>query len=230
MGAAIPKAKILVADDECRMRRIIKDFLEVHGYSVLEASDGEDAINILYRLKDIDLVILDVMMPKINGFEVLKELRASSDVPVIMLTARAQECDDLMGYRIGADQYIMKPFSPKVLVARVEALLRRTMAPSSNIMELGDIKIDKEAHSVFVKGEEVYLSVKEFDLLVYLAENRGITLSREKILDHVWNYDYYGDARTIDTHITKLRKKLGECGSYLYTKRGVGYRFEAEKG
>ncbi len=230
MGAAIAKAKILVADDECRMRRIIKDFLEVHGYSVLEAADGEDAINIFYRLKDIDLIILDVMMPKINGFEVLKELRASSNVPVIMLTARAQECDELMGYSIGADQYIMKPFSPKVLVARVEALLRRTMAPSANVMELGDMIIDKEAHSVFVKGEEVYLSVKEFDLLVYLAENRGITLSREKILDHVWNYDYYGDARTIDTHITKLRKKLGECGSYLYTKRGVGYRFEAEKG
>ncbi len=230
MGAAIAKAKILVVDDEGRMRRIIKDFLEVHGYSVLEASDGEEAINTFYRLRDIDLIILDVMMPKMNGFEVLRELRESSNVPVIMLTARAQECDELMGYSIGADQYIMKPFSPKVLVARVEALLRRTMAQSSNIMELGDIKIDKDAHSVFVKGEEVYLSVKEFDLLAYLAENHGITLSREKILDHVWNYDYYGDARTIDTHITKLRKKLGECGSYLYTKRGVGYRFEAVKG
>ncbi len=230
MGAAIAKAKILVVDDEGRMRRIIKDFLEVHGYSVLEASDGEEAINTFYRLRDIDLIILDVMMPKMNGFEVLRELRESSNVPVIMLTARAQECDELMGYSIGADQYIMKPFSPKVLVARVEALLRRTMAQSSNIMELGDIKIDKDAHSVFVKGEEVYLSVKEFDLLAYLAENHGITLSREKILDHVWNYDYYGDARTIDTHITKLRKKLGECGAYLYTKRGVGYRFEAVKG
>lgn len=226
-GAA--KAKILVVDDEYRMRRLIKDFLSVNGFDVLEAADGEEALNVFYSEKGIDLVILDVMMPKIGGFDVLMEMRASSQVPVIMLTARSQETDEIMGYDIGADQYITKPFSPKVLVARVEAMLRRTKAQQSDRLELGGVVIDKSAHSVFVNGEEIYLSVKEFDLLLYLAENHGITLSREKILDNVWNYDYFGDARTIDTHITKLRKKLAGCGNYLSTVRGIGYKFEVAK-
>lgn len=226
---AASKAKILVADDECRMRRLIKDFLEVNGYMVLEASDGEEALSVFYANRDINLVILDVMMPKINGFNVLTEIRESSEVPIIILTARSQECDEIMGYDIGADQYITKPFSPNVLVARVEALLRRTMSALSATIELGGVKIDKTAHSVFVMGEEIYMSVKEFDLLTYLAENHRQTLSREKILDNVWNYDYFGDARTIDTHITKLRKKLGPCGNYLSTVRGIGYKFEVQE-
>ncbi len=229
MSESVTKAKILVVDDEYRMRRLIKDFLEVNGYVVLEAADGEEALNIFYRDKDIDLIILDVMMPKMSGFDVLMEIRSSSQIPVIILTARSRESDEIMGYDIGADQYITKPFSPKVLVARVEAILRRTMVQQTQKIELGNIVIDKSAHSVFVNGEEIYLSLKEFDLLLYLAENHGITLSREKILDNVWNYDYFGDARTIDTHITKLRKKLAGCGSYLSTVRGIGYKFEVSK-
>ncbi len=229
MTTAVTKAKILVVDDEYRLRRLIKNFLEVNGYKVIEASDGEEALNIFYNTKDIDLVVLDVMMPKIGGFDVLMEIRASSSVPVIMLTARAQECDEIMGYDIGADQYITKPFSLKVLVARVEAILRRTMVQQTEKFDFGGISIDKVAHAVYIDGSEIYLSVKEFDLLVYLAENQGITLSREKILDNVWNYDYFGDARTIDTHITKLRKKLGVYGKYLSTVRGIGYKFEVVK-
>lgn len=229
MSGSVTKAKILVADDEYKMRRLIKDFLEVQGYSVIEAADGEEALNTFYNTKDINLVILDVMMPKKSGFDVLMEIRSNSSVPVIILTARAQECDEIMGYDIGADQYITKPFSPKVLVARVEATLRRSMVQKNPQFDFGDISIDKTAHCVYVKGEEIYLSLKEFDLLAYLAENNGITLSREKILDNVWNYDYFGDARTIDTHITKLRKKLGSCGSYLTTVRGIGYKFEVVK-
>ncbi len=227
MKDSVTKAKILVVDDEYKMRRLIKDFLEVNGYIVLEAADGEEALNIFYNTRDLNLIILDVMMPKISGFDVLMEIRAtSSSVPVIMLTARAGECDEIMGYDIGADQYITKPFSPKILVARVEALLRRTMSQKSQRFEFGGISIDKSAHTVFVNNEEIYLSVKEFDLLTYLAENQGITLSREKILDNVWNYDYFGDARTIDTHITKLRKKIGNCGIRLATVRGIGYKLE----
>ena len=229
MTNSAKKATILIADDEYRMRRLIKDFLEVHGYCVIEASDGEEALNIFYSRKDIDLIILDVMMPKVGGFDVLVEIRESSSVPIIMLTARSQEIDEITGYDIGADQYITKPFSLKVLVARVEALLRRTMAKSVSKIEVGKIVLDKTAHTVFADGEEVYLSIKEFDLLSYLIENNEITLSREKILDNVWNYDYFGDARTIDTHITKLRKKLGDCGNYLTTVRGIGYKFEVEK-
>ncbi len=229
MGATNAKARILVVDDEYRMRRLIKDFLEVNGYSVLEAADGEEALHVFYQNKDIDLIVLDVMLPKQNGIDVLVEIRKTSHVPVIILTARSQENDELTGYDVGADQYITKPFSPKILVARVEALLRRTMPQMNDVIEVGEVRIDKNAHSVYVGNEEVYLSVKEFDLLLYLAENHGITLSRERILDNVWDYAYYGDARTIDTHITKLRKKLGKCESYLTTKRGVGYRFEADK-
>lgn len=229
MRTSVTKANVLVVDDEYRMRRLIRDFLEVNGFYVVEASDGEEALNIFYSDKSIDLIILDVMMPKISGFDVLLEVRATSQVPVIMLTARSQENDEIMGYDIGADQYITKPFSPKVLVARVEALLRRTMPQTNDLFEMGDVVIDKSAHLVKVRNEEIYLSVKEFDLLTYMIENSGITLSREKILDNVWNYDYFGDARTIDTHITKLRKKLGPCGSYLTTVRGIGYKFEVVK-
>lgn len=229
MADSVTKAKILVADDEYKMRRLIKDFLEANGYIVLEAADGEEALNIFYNTKDINLVILDVMMPKMSGFDVLLEMRESSYVPIIMLTARSRECDEIMGYDIGADQYITKPFSLKVLVARVEAILRRTMVQKTSSFKVGGVTIDKVAHSVCVDSEEIYLSVKEFDLLTYLVENQGITLSREKILDNVWNYDYFGDARTIDTHITKLRKKLGVYGKYLSTVRGIGYKFEVSK-
>ncbi|MBQ6794595.1 MAG: response regulator transcription factor [Clostridia bacterium] len=226
MTTSVTKAKILVVDDEYKMRRLMRNFLEVHGHRILEAADGEEALDIFYANKDIDLVILDVMMPKISGFDVLMEIRASSSVPVIMLTARAQECDEIMGYDIGADQYITKPFSLKVLVAKVEALLRRTMSAQSEALSFTGVTIDKTAHYVSIDDEEIYLSVKEFDLLCYLAENKGITLSREKILDNVWAFDYFGDARTIDTHITKLRKKLGKYGKYLSTVRGIGYKFE----
>ncbi len=229
MADSVTKARILVVDDEYKMRRLIKDFLEANGYVVMEACDGEEALNLFYATKDIDLIILDVMMPKIGGFDVLMEIRANSSVPIIMLTARAGECDEIMGYDIGADQYITKPFSPKILVARVEALLRRTMVQKTSNFSFGGITVDKIAHTVTVNGEEIYLSVKEFDLLTYMVENHGITLSREKILDNVWNYDYFGDARTIDTHITKLRKKLGTLGSYLSTVRGIGYKFEVSK-
>ncbi len=226
MTTAVTKAKILVVDDEFKMRRLIRNFLEVNGHKVVEAADGEEALDVFYSNKDIDLVILDVMMPKISGFDVLMEIRSSSSVPVIMLTARVQECDEIMGYDIGADQYITKPFSLKVLVAKVEALLRRTMSQQADVFMFEGITINKAAHSVSIDNEEIYLSVKEFDLLIYLVENRGITLSREKILDNVWDFDYFGDARTIDTHITKLRKKLGKYGKYLNTVRGIGYKFE----
>lgn len=229
MTTAVTKAKILVVDDEFKMRRLIRNFLEANGHVVIEASDGEEALNAFYTTKDINLIILDVMMPRTNGFDVLMEIRASSSIPVIMLTARAQECDEIMGYDIGADQYVTKPFSFKVLMAKVDAILRRTMPQQSETLELGGVSIDKEAHAVSIDNEEVYLSVKEFDLLCYLAENQGITLSREKILDNVWNFDYFGDARTIDTHITKLRKKLGNYGKYLSTVRGIGYKFEVSK-
>lgn len=221
------KGKILVADDEARMRRLIKDFLEADGYSVAEAADGKEALDIFFGSNsEIELVVLDVMMPKVNGWEACREIRRVSRVPVVMLTALSRDSDQVAGFDCGADDYITKPFSPKVFVARVEALLRRTRSGKEENIDAGGITIDKEAHSVFVDGEEVYLSLKEYDLLIYLLENRGCTLSREKILDNVWNYDYYGDARTIDTHITKLRKKLGSKGDMLQTVRGVGYKFE----
>ncbi len=229
MTNSVTKATILVADDEHKMRRLIKNFFEVNGHKVIEACDGEEALNIFLNNKELDLIILDIMMPKISGFDVLMKIRATSSIPIIMLTARAGECDEIMGYDIGADQYITKPFSLKLLVARAEALLRRTMVQQSDKFNFDGISIDKTAHAVYIDGEEIYLSIKEFDLLTYLVENQGITLSREKILDNVWNYDYFGDARTIDTHITKLRKKLGIYGKYLNTVRGIGYKFEVCK-
>lgn len=223
------KIKILVVDDESRMRKLVKDFLEREGFEVLEAGDGMEAMEIFYEEKEIALIILDVMMPKMDGWQVCREVRQSSKVPIIMLTARSEERDELQGFDLGIDEYISKPFSPKILVARVEAVLRRTHgidAPS--VMDAGGIEIDKSAHMVKIDGKEIDLSFKEFELLTYFVENQGIALSREKILNNVWNYDYFGDARTIDTHVKKLRNKLGDKGNYIKTIWGMGYKFEVE--
>lgn len=220
--------KILVVDDESRMRKLVHDFLAKAGYIILEAEDGAQALDVFFANNDIALVILDVMMPKLNGYEVLKEIRSYSKVPVVMLTARGEEHDELKGFELGVDEYISKPFSPKILVARVQALLRRnTVASDSDTLEIGGIVLDKSAHTVTIDGKDVDLSYKEFELLTYFMENPGIALSREKILNGVWNYDYFGDARTIDTHVKKLRAKLGETGgSYIQTIWGLGYKFE----
>ncbi|MBO5524000.1 MAG: response regulator transcription factor, partial [Roseburia sp.] len=213
------KIKILVVDDESRMRKLVKDFLVRENYEVLEAGDGEEALDIFYREKDIALLILDVMMPKINGWNVCREIRETSKVPIIMLTAKSQEEDELNGFDLGVDEYISKPFSPKILVARVGAILRRSQRTETeeNHLSAGGIVIDRTAHMVTVDGERVDLSFKEFELLTYFVENQGIALSREKILNHVWNYDYFGDARTIDTHVKKLRAKIGKKGDYIKT-------------
>lgn len=219
--------KILVVDDESRMRKLVKDFLVKKQYKVLEAGDGEEAIEVFFGNKDISLIILDVMMPKMDGWEVCKEIRKFSKVPIIMLTAKSEENDELKGFELGVDEYISKPFSPKILVARVDAILRRANKIGADmIIEAGDIKIDKAAHIVKVKDKEIELSFKEFELLTYFIENKGIALSRENILNNVWNYDYFGDARTIDTHVKKLRSKLGDCGDYIKTVWGMGYKFE----
>lgn len=223
------KTKILVVDDESRMRKLVKDFLVRQGYTVLEAADGMEAMDYFYEDKDIALVILDVMMPKMDGWQVCREIRMHSKVPIIMLTARSEERDELQGFDLGVDEYISKPFSPKILVARVEAILRRTQG-SGNTDEIsaGGIVVDKAAHTVMCDGSPVDLSFKEFELLTYFIENQGIALSREKILNNVWNYDYFGDARTIDTHVKKLRSKLGDKGEYIKTIWGMGYKFEVE--
>ena len=219
--------KILVVDDESRMRKLVKDFLVKKQYKVLEAGDGEEAIEVFFGNKDISLIILDVMMPKMDGWEVCKEIRKFSKVPIIMLTAKSEENDELKGFELGDDEYISKPFSPKILVARVDAILRRANKIGADMtIEAGDIKIDKAAHIVKVKDKEIELSFKEFELLTYFIENKGIALSRENILNNVWNYDYFGDARTIDTHVKKLRSKLGDCGDYIKTVWGMGYKFE----
>ncbi|HJB19724.1 MAG TPA: response regulator transcription factor [Candidatus Bariatricus faecipullorum] len=223
------KLKILVVDDESRMRKLVRDFLEREGFSVLEAGDGMEALDIFYSQKDIALIILDVMMPRMDGWETCREIRKESQVPIIMLTARGEERDELQGFDLGVDEYISKPFSPKILVARVAAILRRTNAlASEKVMEAGGIRMDKAAHMVTIDGEQVDLSFKEFELLAYFMENQGIALSREKILNNVWNYDYFGDARTIDTHVKKLRNKLGDKGEYIRTIWGMGYKFEVE--
>ena len=223
------KLKILVVDDESRIRKLVRDFLVKKEYEVIEAADGEEALDLFYRDKNIALVILDVMMPKMDGYQVCREIRETSSVPIIMLTAKAEESDELTGFDIGADEYIAKPFSPKILVARVEAILRRTASgeKKDGSIEMGGILINKEAHQAYVDGEPIELSYKEFELLTYFMENPGIALSREKILNGVWNYDYFGDARTIDTHVKKLRAKLGEKGNrYIQTIWGLGYKFE----
>ena len=221
------KVKILVVDDEARMRKLVKDFLIKKDYEVIEAADGQEAVDVFFDQNDISLVILDVMMPKMDGWEVLKEIRAYSKIPVIMLTAKGDERDELKGFDSGADEYISKPFSPKILVARVDALLRRSnLISEEEKIETGGIIMDKAAHTVTIEGKQIELSFKEFELLTYFMENQGIALSREKILNHVWNYDYFGDARTIDTHVKKIRSKLGECGDYIKTIWGMGYKFE----
>ncbi|MGP1349518.1 MAG: response regulator transcription factor [Stomatobaculum sp.] len=222
--------RILVVDDEARMRKLVKDFLNARGYSVLEAGDGEEAVRLFMADKSISLILLDVMMPKMDGWEVLRTVRQYSKVPIIMLTARSEERDELQGFQLGVDEYISKPFSPKILVARVEAILRRTQGDGGEErLSVAGIVVDKTAHEVTIDGAPVELSYKEFELLTYFLENRGIALSREKILNNVWNYDYFGDARTIDTHVKKLRAKMGEKGAMIRTIWGMGYKFEVEE-
>lgn len=219
--------KVLMVDDESRMRKLVSDFLTRKGYIVIEAGDGEEALDRFYADKDISLVILDVMMPKVNGWDVCREIRKNSKVPIIMLTAKSDESSELNGFECGADEYIAKPFSPKILTARVDALIRRSYSiDSSEVTDVGGIIIDKAAHIVKIDGQEIDLSFKEFELLTYFVDNKGLALSREKILNNVWNYDYFGDARTIDTHVKKLRKKLGDKGDYIKTIWGMGYKFE----
>ena len=222
--------KIMVVDDESRMRKLVRDFLVREGYKVIEAADGEEAVDLFYENRDVALIILDVMMPKMDGWQTCREIREESKVPIIMLTAKGDEQDELKGFELGVDEYISKPFSPKILVARVEAILRRSgKAEAEEMLSAGGIEINKTAHEVSVDGKKIDLSFKEFELLSYFLENQGIALSREKILNHVWNYDYFGDARTIDTHVKKLRSKLGDKGDLIHTIWGMGYKFEAEK-
>lgn len=220
------ETKILVVDDEERMRKLVRDFLVKNGYIVFEAGNGEEAINIFLQDNDISLIILDVMMPKMDGYETCRIIREYSKVPIIMLTAKSSEQDELKGFELGIDEYITKPFSPKILVARVEAILRRSFNDEETIIEMGGIILNKSAHTVTIDGKEIELSFKEFELLAYFMENIGIALSREKILNHVWNYDYFGDVRTIDTHVKKLRSKLGDKGDLIKTIWGMGYKFE----
>ena len=221
------KLRILVVDDESRMLKLVKDFLVKKDFEVLEAGDGEEAVDLFFEEKDIALIILDVMMPKMDGWQVCREIRSHSKVPIIMLTAKSDERDELLGFELGVDEYISKPFSPKILVARVEAILRRSgKGDQEDVMEIGGILLNKTAHLVTVDGNAIELSYKEFELLTYFMENQGIALSREKILNHVWNYDYFGDARTIDTHVKKLRSKMGKKGEYIKTIWGMGYKFE----
>ena len=223
------RLKILVVDDEARMRKLVKDFLSKSGYDVIEAEDGSQALDLFFKQKDIAPIILDVMMPKMDGWETCREIRQYSQVPIIMLTARSDEKDELQGFQLGVDEYISKPFSPKILVARVEVILRRTnQLGADDTLEAGGIVVNKAAHSVVIDGENVELSYKEFELLTYFMENKGIALSREKILNNVWNYDYFGDARTIDTHVKKLRSKMGGKGELIKTIWGMGYKFSPE--
>jgi DNA-binding response OmpR family regulator len=223
------KLKILVVDDESRMRKLVKDFLVRKNYDVIEAENGEQAIDIFFSKKDISLIILDVMMPKMDGWQVCREVRQYSKVPIIMLTAKSDEKDELLGFDLGVDEYISKPFSPKILVARVEAVLRRTTTSEDEFIEAGGIVLDKSAHQVKIDGVEIELSFKEFELLTYFVTNQGVALSREKILNNVWNYDYFGDARTIDTHVKKLRSKMGPKGDFIKTIWGLGYKFEVDE-
>ena len=222
--------KILVVDDESRMRKLVKDFLTKKGFTVIEAGDGEEAVDKFFEVKDIALIILDVMMPKMDGWQVCREIRQYSKVPIIMLTAKSDEKDELQGFDLGVDEYITKPFSPKILVARVEAILRRSnVLAADDTMEAGGIELNKAAHEVLIDGKSVEISYKEFELLAYFMSNQSVALSRERILNNVWNYDYFGDARTIDTHVKKLRSKLGAKGEYIKTIWGMGYKFEVDQ-
>lgn len=222
------KLKILVVDDESRMRKLVKDFLVRSDYDVIEAENGEQALDIFFQTKGISLIILDIMMPRVDGWQVCREIRQYSDVPIIMLTAKGDEKDELLGFGLGVDEYISKPFSPKILVARVEAVLRRTAGVDGEVIEIGGITLDKAAHQLKIDNEPIDLSFKEFELLTYFVMNNGVALSREKILNNVWNYDYFGDARTIDTHVKKLRSKMGDKGNYIKTIWGLGYKFEVD--
>ena len=220
---------VLIVDDEARMRKLIKDFLMAKNFTILEAADGEEALKVFEENQNkIDLILLDVMMPKLDGWSVLRQIRQTSKVPIIMLTARGEEQDELFGFELGVDEYISKPFSPKILVARVEAILKRTQGDTKEVRDCGGIEIDKEGRTVTVDGKIIELSLREYELLVYLIENENIALSRDKILNNVWNYDYYGDSRTIDSHVEKLRHKLGKRGKYIKTIRGIGYKFEVK--
>ncbi len=220
---------ILVVDDESRMRKLIKDFLSQKGYAILEAGDGEEALNVFKENQNnIQLILLDVMMPKLDGWSVLRQIRQTSKVPIMMLTARGEEQDELFGFELGVDEYISKPFSPKILVARVEAILKRTMGDKTEVKDYGGITIDPDGRTVKVDGKQIEMSLREYELLKYLVDNENIALSRDKILNNVWNYDYYGDSRTIDSHIKKIRHKLGKKGKYIETMRGVGYKFEVK--
>ena len=220
---------VLIVDDEARMRKLIKDFLMAKNFTILEATDGEEALKVFEENQNkIDLILLDVMMPKLDGWSVLRQIRQTSKVPIIMLTARGEEQDELFGFELGVDEYISKPFSPKILVARVEAILKRTQGDTKEVKDCGGIEIDKEGRTVSVDGKNIELSLREYELLVYLIENENIALSRDKILNNVWNYDYYGDSRTIDSHVKKLRHKLGKRGKYIKTIRGIGYKFEVK--
>ena len=220
---------VLIVDDEARMRKLIKDFLMAKNFTILEAADGEEALKVFEENQNkIDLILLDVMMPKLDGWSVLRQIRQNSKVPIIMLTARGEEQDELFGFELGVDEYISKPFSPKILVARVEAILKRTQGDTKEVKDYGGIEIDKEGRTVSVDGKNIELSLREYELLVYLIENENIALSRDKILNNVWNYDYYGDSRTIDSHVKKLRHKLGKRGKYIKTIRGIGYKFEVK--
>lgn len=221
--------KILVVDDESRMRKLVRDFLMQKGYSVLEAGDGEEALKVFEENENkISLILLDVMMPKLDGWSVLRQIRQTSKIPIIMLTARGEEQDELFGFELGVDEYISKPFSPKILVARVEAILKRTVGDKKEVKDYGGIVIDQEGRNVTVDGKPVEMSLREYELLKYLVDNANIALSRDKILNNVWNYDYYGDSRTIDSHIKKIRHKLGKKGKYIQTMRGIGYKFEVK--
>ena len=220
---------VLIVDDESRMRKLIKDFLNSKGYNVLEAEDGEEALEIFEKNKNrLNIILLDVMMPKLDGWSVLRQIRQQSKIPIIMLTARGEEQDELFGFELGVDEYISKPFSPKILVARVEAILKRVQKDEKQINDYGGITIDKDGRTVQVDSKIIELSLREYELLTYLVENKNIALSRDKILNNVWNYDYYGDSRTIDSHIKKIRHKLGKKGKYIQTIRGIGYKFEVK--
>lgn len=220
---------VLIVDDESRMRKLIKDFLMQKNYKILEAGDGEEALRIFQENEEkISVILLDVMMPKLDGWSVLRQIRQTSKVPIIMLTARGEEQDELFGFELGVDEYISKPFSPKILVARVEALLKRTRAEENGTKDYGGIIIDSKGRTVTVEGKQIEMSLREYELLKYLVDNKGIALSRDKILNNVWNYDYYGDSRTIDSHIKKIRHKLGKKGKYIQTIRGIGYKFEVK--
>lgn len=221
--------KILVADDEYRMRKLVGDFLKKEGYGVVEAEDGKKALDIFFSDSEISLVVLDVMMPNYDGWTVCREIRKQSGVPVIMLTARSEESDELFGFELGADEYVTKPFSPKILVARVQALLRRAAKECKNIWSFSGLEIDYIGHNVLVNGQRVELTPKEYELLLYMAEKEGQALSRDRILNEVWNYNYFGDVRTVDTHIKKLRLKLGSSSGLIQTIRGTGYKFGAAK-